>query len=219
MNKMTCEHCQQQLFDLMSGDLADSVRADVDAHLETCEDCQNALTGIWEMEAASTRWENQRVPHWNRRETFFEPRQWLPVTQFAGAAASVLLLVIVVTQLNVDTADGIRITFGPDYVTESEVSNRLARIENSLADELAQLRQQQAAGDRLVLTSLLETSRRERQDDLADLVYVLNDVDERRDMRTREALQYLISTQQEDRKDIQQLNEAIQLVGNSGGRL
>lgn len=219
MNPMNCDQCRSLLFELIDGGLGTDTRHQVDTHLETCPDCRNALQELWQLEAAATRWQTQRVPHWNRRDAFFEPRRWMPVTQMAGAAASVLLLVIVVSQLRIDSSDGLRIAFGPDYVTKQEVSARLDALERGLADELDTLQQQQAAGDQLVLTSLLQASRRERRDDLADLVSVLNDAELQRDLRTRQALQYLISTQQEDRKDIQQLNEAIQLVGNSGGTL
>lgn len=216
---MNCEQCQIRLFDLMEGELPDQERRSIDQHVETCIDCQAALGRLWELEAAATRWKRQPVPRWNRRDAFFEPRSWLPATQLVGAAASILLLVVVVAQLRIDMTDGLVITFGPDYVTESEISERLAALETSVGEELRELGQQQAAGDQLVLTSLLHTSRRERREDMADLVSVMNDAEARRDMRTREALQYLITTQQEDRKDIQQLNQALQLVGNSGGTL
>lgn len=219
MNDMTCNQCQNLLIDLQDGRLDDSTRQTVDRHLGDCPACATRLAELWALEAAATRWSDQPVPAWNRRARFFEPRPWPALFQWAGTAASFVLLIALATQVNIDTSDGIRFSLGPDYITEAQVEAQLAQVRLDYEARIDRLRQQQAAGDQLVLTSLLQTSRRERRDDMRDLVSVLNDAESRRDARTRDALDYLISTQQEDRKDIQQLNQAIQRVGYSGDTL
>ena len=220
---MNCEQCKPNLFDLMDSTINVDTREEVNAHLDQCEACAALMARLWEMNAMSTRWSEQRVPHWNRRAAWFDSVAFWPILQVASAFASILVVVLVLAQVQVSTGDGLTVTFGNSYMRAEDVRAELAQFKQDqqfqLATSIDRLTSQQAASNQLVLNTVLRSSREERQEEMENLLTTLNDAQDQQYQHTESSLRYLVASQLEDRRNIQQLGRAIRLVANEGGTL
>ena len=93
------------------------------------------------------------------------------------------------------------------------ITARLGDLESSseeyLAGAVAQLRQDQVSTNQLLARSLMAQSRQERREDMAELVRLMDGLQVQRQQDTENNLQYLISTQIEDRRDIEALARTV----------
>lgn len=221
--EFTCEQCKSLLYDVVDGSISTADRQSVNAHLEHCQDCNTLLSELWDLAAMAMRWQERPVPHWNRRGFFYEPRSWFSFAQVASACASVLVLILVLSQVQISTANGLTVHFGDTFASPREVAQQIDALrteqEMLLKASMDRISNQQAASDQLVLRTLLETSRSERRQDMSNLVTVLQEAQTQEVQRTEASLKYLIAGQLEDRRDIHQLGQAIRLVANEGGTL
>ena len=64
--KMDCEACESQLFEFHEGNLSPKSAADISRHLEQCDRCSELLSDIWQMGLVATRWQDERVPNFDR---------------------------------------------------------------------------------------------------------------------------------------------------------
>jgi len=173
------------------------------------------------MSQMTHRWENARVPSWRKQDTFFESSSW-QWPQMLAMAASVLALVLVLTDVHITTTDnGITLARGNGAAVTQQVEAQLASYADTQADLLNQrldeYSDQQAANNQLMLTTLLQASRQERRDDMTSLVSYLNTAQAQQHRETQDSLQYLLASQQQDEKDIRQMGEAIKLIGYQKG--
>ena len=219
-----CDTCQAQLFSLVDNSMTVDIRQQVDLHLEGCEDCSQALSDIWQMEQAASRWQDQQPAHWNKQAYFFGNSNsgWFNVfgfssggLQLATTLASVAVLVLVMTEARISTTDGFTIDFSPqqNYVAQAELDSRLRTIQDAqtamMDTSVARLTDQQIATNQLLLRSVLDTSRAERRQDLQSLVVLLEETQAERSVSTEESLRYLIASQLRDREEIKELNDAL----------
>ena len=213
MQKMNCETCQSGLFDFHEGTLDPAESARVDAHLQDCDACAALLADIWQMNLVSSRWQDQQVGPWNRSEHLAQRSGW-QFPQVLATAASLLALVIVLTDTHVvSTDEGLTFKVGrDDYVTQQSLA-RLRSDQAAIIDERFQkLTSQQAASNQVLLRSVLETSREERREDFTTLLTYWNTAQAKQQRETQEELRYLMASQAEDQKDIQQLSNAFQTI-------
>lgn len=218
-----CSEARLQLMDLVDLSSANYDREALNTHLEHCEDCRATLSELWELQAMATRWHDAPVPHWSRRDAFFERRSWLPSLQLTSAFASVVVLVLMLAQVHVSMANGLSVSFGGDYVHQQELAQELSQLRDeqraALSDSMDKVAANQVANNQLVLDTLLTTSRNERREDMENLVSLVQDAQTRQTRQTRSSLQYLIASQVQDRRDIQQLDHALRLVATKGDDL
>ena len=221
MTSLTCDQCESQLFEFHEGQLAPEQAARVDEHLQDCDACSRLLADIWQMSLVSTRWQDESALKWNRGE-HFESRRW-QLPQLTAVAASVLAVVLVLTDTHITrTEDGFRLRVGRDaYVTSDELARFGETVKTDQAAVIDQrfqrLTTQQAASNQLLLRSVLDTSREERKEDFSTLVSYLNATQAKRYQQTEEELRYLMASQIEDEKDIQQLTDAFSRINLQRG--
>lgn len=222
-NDMNCEQAKSLLFELIDGSLSTAERDAVHRHLDDCADCSAAQADVWHMQMVASRWKTSRVPRWNRRDAFFESRGFPPLLQIASACASVVVMVLVLAQVRISTEDGFQVSFGGDVASRADLEAQLHDLRqeqvaliNQSADRLTN---QQVASNQLMFRTLLEASRQERHEDLRNLVSLVQDTQTKQNERTAESLRYVLSNQIEDRRNIQQLGQALKLVASDGGTL
>lgn len=223
----TCEHCIPLLFEVVEGRISEADKRAVDTHLDDCPECSSALAHLWELEAMATRWQVQSTPRWNRRSLFFGPRTWLPGIQVASAFASVVVMVLVLAQVQVSTANGLEIRFGDQEPLATQVAalreeitrEVLSQQQGQLKASVDRLTAQQVASDQLVLQAALRATRSERKEDITNLLVLLEEAQDQRYQQTTASLRYLAENQHEDRQDINQLGTALRLVASTGGTL
>ena len=209
MNSECIEH-QQLLPDLVDGQLNTLQQQRLDQHLNQCEACSAHLADLWQLEAVASQWHEQEVPTWQRRKLFFEESSWLPNLQWVSSFASVLVLVLVLTNANVSTTDGFTIQFGqPNDLNQEKVAELLAALETKqdqrLDDTVATLAAQQVATNQLMLRTVMEMSREERKDELSTLLTVWDRAQDQRSQQTKESISVLFASQLEDKRDIDQM--------------
>lgn len=208
MDQVTdCTQCEDKLFDFHEGNLDASTAAEVDAHLKTCDACAQLLNDIWQMNLVSTRWQDQQVPvlQANRGDYHFRKSGW-QLPQLIATAASILALAVVLTDTMLDRASA------PDVVTQAQLAEYRSTQDQRFNERFQRLTDQQVASNQLVLRTMLDTSRQERKEDLATLVTYWNTTQARQYQQTEEDLRYLLASQAEDEKDIQQLSDAFQRI-------
>lgn len=212
-HEMSCEQCEQQLFDFHEGRLAANMAAVVDQHLKHCDGCSGLLNDIWQMSLVASRWQDQPVPQWDRQSAFFSRSGW-QFPQMLATAASLLALVLVLTDVHFVSEDnGVSLRLGrADYVSAAVLDEFRDAQQDQLEQGFQRLTAQQVASNQVILNSMLETSRSERREDFTTLVTYWNTVQASQNRETEENLRYLLATQAEDERDIQQLGDALQQI-------
>lgn len=214
---MQCEETRKYLFEYHEGRLPDLERQAVDKHLEQCAECSGLLSEIWEMALVASSWREQTVPRWNRRALFFSDTSlYLPWLNLASVAASVVILVVLIFQVEIrSTADGLVLAAGGsgNAITLEELDRRFRERDLELADVLAtnneRLTAQQVATNQLLLRTILQTSREERREDLMDVMSVWQSDRQQMTQMTEESFGYLIRTQLAGQRQLQELSSAV----------
>lgn len=218
MESMNCEKCQELLFDFHEGKLPPETAAHVDTHLKSCIECSALLSDIWQMNLVATRWQNQSPGNYDRgKTTDIDRKSWRPPEIFA-TAASILALVLVLTDASIDTSHGVVLRFGSDdYLTTKSFAEYQAEQSGRWEQRLDELSARQVASDQLVLRSVLQASREERKEELTTLVDYWSATQAQQYRETEENLRYLLASQAEDEKDIQQLSNAFHQISMKRG--
>ena len=223
MTKMNCEQCEDLLFDFHEGRLPAGLAADVDTHLQSCSGCGALLNDIWQMSLVASRWQDQTPGSYDRGrhdqsghdrggKAEVKSRSWR-FPEVLATAVSILAMILVLTDARIDTSDGLALRFGSGhYVTEDNFSQLQAAVAGGWQQRLDDLSARQAAGDQLVLRSVLRASREERREALAALADYWDSAQAQQYRETEEHLRYLLASQAEDEKDIRQLSNAFHQV-------
>ena len=213
----SCEQCQEQLFDFVDGNLPPLEQQIVDQHLQHCESCNLELGSIWNLQSRVSHWSDERAPRWNKKQFFFEPSPWPMRMQWVTSFASVFVLILVLTEARISTVDGLTVDFaGSDdlYVSQSDLTEQITRAQLQLQAELdtsvQKLTGQQITTNQLLLRTVLDTSRQERRQDLGNMLVLWEEAQDQRAMSTEDSLRFLIASQVQDRREIQDLNEALE---------
>jgi hypothetical protein len=219
-----CNEYRILLPELAEGQVSALQKQRVDLHLTHCDDCSETLNQLWQMQAVTSRWEEQPVPHWDRRRAFFSEATWLPNLQWVSSITSVIGLVLVVTQARISTADGLSIHFGePSSVTEAALTQVLTELELRQADKFNQrvsnLSNQQVAANQLLLRTVMEMSREERKEELSTLLTVWDYAQVQRTQQTKESISLLLASQLEDKRNISQINRLLRQASVEGNNL
>lgn len=215
--ELNCEQCEDQLFDFHEGRLSPEQSASIDQHLKQCNACSQLLNDIWQMSLVSTRWQDESVPNWQRDSHFAKSGWQFPQT--LATAASLLALVLVLTDVHfVSSNDGLTLRMGRNnYLSKVDVEALKAEQKNYLDESIQQLTSQQSETNQLLLRTMLQSTRQERKEDFSTLVSYWNSVQAKQQEETDENLRYLLATQAEDERDIQQLSAALQQIGTRRG--
>lgn len=220
-----CSEFRLMLPDQVDGRLTALQQQKLDQHLNHCAECSEQLSDLWQLQAVSTQWQEMDVPTWQRRKLFYpEPNSWLPNLQWVSSFASVLVLVLVMTNASIDLSDGLSIQFGKSAgLDEQQVAGLLAEYDDKqnqrLDDTVATLNTQQAAANQLLLRTVLDRSRQERKEELNTLLTVWDYAQDQRNQQTEESLSVLFASQVEDKRDIDQINRLLREASLEGSNL
>lgn len=225
----SCEQSQNLLMDFIDKNLNPLQKQCMDQHLSHCEDCNASMQQLWEMQGIATQWQDESVPRWERRKTFFESYEWFPKLQLASTFATMLVLVLVLGNAQISTSDGLKISFGEDeknYLTRSDLEQKISLLQDQLniqqreqlQKNVSDLTSRQAATNQLLLRTILNRSREERREDMDTLMTNLYLSQNQQTESTNKSLRTLLVNQLEDRRNINQLNNLLHqasLEGNS----
>ncbi len=196
---MNCAECEDKLFEFNEGVLSPDEAAAVDAHLATCEDCSALLSDIWQMKLTASRWQVERPVPWQKTSGSVQNEWQLP--QVIATAASIVAIVLVLADIT--------LWGGEPTVTSEDLAALKTEILTDQDARFDKLTDQQVESNQLLVRTLLETSRNERQEELTTLVNYWNASQAQYLQNTEDSLRYLLASQVEDERDIQQLNDAL----------
>lgn len=221
-SEFSCEQCKEQLPSFVDGNLTSLQQQRLDQHLGHCEACNETLAQLWELQAFSSRWHDEPVPGWSRRKTFFTSNPLLFNIQWISSFASVLVLVLVVSQAQISMKDGISFGTGTQ-VTRAELDNVLTSFEQSQKQQLearvTSLANQQMASNQLMLRTVLSMSREERKEELTTLLTAWDYAQDQRTEQTEESIRLLLASQVEDKRNIDQINRLLKQAVLEGSDL
>lgn len=192
---MHCEIANPQLTEYAEGMLSAADHAGVEAHLNSCEQCQQDYAAIVEWRTMAGNWHDEVPPAWEipklDRPSYLVQfadsfRQWFPT--FASATALVLVTVMY-TQGGSDTQSG--------FVANQQVADY---------SELPQLPQATQAA----FNDALETNREQRKQELQTLLGILTAEMNRRSIETEESLRFLVSSQLQGQQELDQLYQQVE---------
>jgi hypothetical protein len=227
-DNFSCDQSRNLLMDLIEDTLNPLQKQSVEMHLSHCEDCNSTLQYWWEMQSLSTRWQDEKVPQWARRKTFFESYPWLPKLQMASTFATMLVLVLVLGNAEVSTSNGFQVTFGEkDLLTNTDLEQKITRLQSQFNDQqseqlqrnVADLSSRQLATNQLLLKTILARSREERREDIDTLMTNWYSSQNHQTEQTNESLRTLLFNQVEDRRNINQINKLLDNVSLEGNSL
>ena len=131
--EFTCEQCLAQLPEFLDDAVNTLQRQLIDQHLLQCETCNASLLQLWEVESLASRWREEAVPRWSRRQTFFAARNLWPQIHMVSTFATLLVLVLVLSGANISTKNGLEISFaGETYLTRQEFDKRVSLVQSDL---------------------------------------------------------------------------------------
>ena len=193
---MLCEQINPQLIDYAEGGLSASVRNQVETHMNACTVCQNDFAAMNEWRTMAANWHDEVPPAWqipaldrpSRLENFAASfRQWFPT--IASATALVLVTVLYVQAPGVNSG-----TLPTNQAADYESLPQLPTAT-------------QAAFD-----SALADNRQQRQQELSRVLELLTAEMNRRSLETEESLRFIISSQIEERKELDQLYQQLEAL-------
>jgi len=213
MTQYDCEQSSSHFMELIEDGLSILEKQRLDQHLDQCEDCRTQLSELWDLKAMSLQWQDVPTPAWDRKQNLFEHRSFLAVFQYASSFASILVLVLILTSAEISTANGLSINFGGNYVSRTELAQRLENLEvdqkNLLQTSVQKLTDQQITTSQLLMKSMLTASRVERREDLYQVIALVDEAQDQQSQFTNNSLKVLLSNQLEDRRNLNKINKAL----------
>jgi anti-sigma factor RsiW len=145
---MSCPKTDHLLQEYFADDLAPFAREEIEKHLATCAHCSEELGALMQTQSSLRQWQEQRVPHWDRRMNlfpaegkpqsviarFFSGLQWVPT------AASFAMLAILLLNVSVVSGDqGFSIAFGAAAKNSLNLQAELAALQSQQQSEMQAL--------------------------------------------------------------------------------
>lgn len=219
---MSCDHqhIAHHVCAYIEGSLSPALKARCEAALRHCSHCREIHDQALALSRIPPLWQQQEVPHWNRaRHAVQPPRQrgqWLAWSALVTSCFAVFLLLV---QLEISTADGLRISFGGgvneallrQVVSEQMRQERLVWQETQAAQLetlLSEYAEHQEITTEVMLTQWLESTRSERRQDMEQLLSGWQSLRYQDQLMLNEQINYLASSQEENSMYLNALMES-----------
>ena len=193
---MDCKEAHSLLVEYAEGTLPADLHQAVEEELHRCADCQAEYETITSLQSMAINWHDEQPAAWKIPEIEQSNsvtdwldgfRNWFPT--FASATALVLVSVMY---------------FGDDS-TSGELPQ--SQVASGGYDTLPELPQAQQAA---FVDSVLETSREQRQEEFSALLEYITAEMNRRSIETEESMRFILSSQIEGQKELDQLYQQIE---------
>ena len=145
---MSCPKTHYLLQEYFSEDLSAVARSELDRHLTDCVHCNAELESVLLTRQDLRKWQEQRVPHWDRGLELFrqEHRIARPLSRFSlswqwlPTAASLAMLCVLLFNVSVVSNDsGFSISFARPATSDINLNAQLAEFEQAQRLEMQQL--------------------------------------------------------------------------------
>jgi len=224
---MSCPKTQHLLQEYFADDLAPLAREELDKHLSDCEYCNTELESLLVAQSSLQRWQDQRVPHWDRGLELFRREhrasnstsgfwgrwQWFPTV------ASFAMLVILVFNVSVTSNEqGFSISFGATSSPQQDIESRLAAFQRSQQEDMQQLvarfEDRQDSNNVQLLQAVMDQTQQTTAENL-DRIYAFFEQQRLRDLRDmRVGYEQLVDSDYETIRSLQQLAQFVSYQGD-----
>lgn len=221
---MSCPKTQHLLQEYFADDLAPLARDEMESHLTGCEYCNAELERLLLAQSSLRRWQDQRVPHWDRglelfkrehraagHNTGFRLRwQWLPT-----AASFAMLCVMLLNVSVVSDEQGFSIAFGGG--SSQQIEARLAAFEDQqqsgMRDLVARVEDRQDSNNVQLLQAVMDQTQQTTAENL-DRIYAFFEQQRLQDLQDmRVGYQELVDSDYETIRSLQQLAQFVSYQG------
>lgn len=219
---MSCDHqhIAHHVCAYIEGTLSPSLKARCDAALYHCNHCREIHDQALALSRTPRFWQQQEVPRWNRaRHAVQPPRQRGQWLAWSALVTSCFAVFLVLMQLEVSTTDGLRISFGGqvDEARLRQVVSDQMQQERRVWQEvqtaqletlLSEYAERQEIANEVLLTQWLENTRRERRQDMEQLLSGWQSLRYQDQLILNEQISYLASSQEENSMYLNALMES-----------
>jgi len=223
---MSCPKTQHLMLEYFAEDLSVVASEELQRHIESCVHCSAELESILLTHSSLQRWEDQRVPHWDRgvelfrrehhssdtRASFWKSWNWVPT------AASFAMLCVMLLNVTVTTsAQGFSVSFGASG-GEAVLRSALLDLEESQRAELhaleASFTERQDSNNVQLLQAVLTQTQQATAENL-DLIYSYFEQQRLQDLQAmRAGYQDLLDSDYETIRSLQQLAQYVSYDGS-----
>ena len=224
---MSCPKTPHLLQEYFSEDLAPIVREELDKHLAECEYCNSELESLLVAQSSLLRWQDQRVPHWDRGLELFKREhrvsnstmgfwgrwQWFPT------AASFAMLVILLLNVSVASNEqGFSISFGATPTQQQDLDSRLVAFQASQQQDMEQLvarfEDRQDSNNVQLLQAVMDQTQQATMENL-DRIYAYFEQQRLQDLTDmRVGYEQLVDSDYETIRSLQQLAQFVSYQGD-----
>ncbi len=223
---MSCPKTQFVLLEYFADDLSSVASEELQRHIDQCEHCRTELDSILVAQSSLQRWQDERVPHWDRGVELFrrehrssEQRHsaWQIWNWFPTAASFAMLAVLVFNTTVVSTAEGFSISFGSTG-NAAQIQTAIAQLEQRQQSELqalaANFAERQDSNNVQLLEAVLAQTQQATAENL-DLIYSYFEQQRLQDLQAmRAGYQDLLDSDYETIRSLQQLAQYVSFDGN-----
>lgn len=221
---MSCPKTQHLLQEYFSDDLAPLARDEMESHLASCAHCNAELESLLLAQSNLLRWQDQRVPHWDRglelfrrehrsaaNESGFWGRwQWLPT-----AASFAMLAVLLLNVSIVSTGQGLSISFGAgsNQQVEAQLAVFQAQQQAELDALVTRIEDRQDSNNVQLLQAVMEQTQQTTAENL-DIIYAYFEQQRLQDLQDmRLGYQELVDSDYETIRSLEQLAQFVSFQG------
>lgn len=223
---MSCPKTQHLMLEYFAEDLSPVANEELQRHVQQCEYCSAELESILLTHADLQRWQDEKVPHWDRGVELFrrehrsaEPQRsswrlwnWIPT-----AASFAMLCVLLFNTTVTSSADGFSISFGAS-AGDAALHNTLAEFEQRQQVEMqalaARFEQRQDSNNVQLLEAVMNQTQQTTAENL-DLIYSYFEQQRLQDLQAmRAGYQDLLDSDYETIRTLQQLAQYVSYEGN-----
>ena len=144
---MSCPKTQHLLQEYFADSLSAVSRNEIEKHLGECDFCDGELQALLLTQSELKRWQEQRVPHWDRGVGLFRQEHGAPavsrvwsIWQWIPAAASFAMLAVLLLNVSVArNSEGFEISFGDGSATATDIEAAIMALQDQQRAEMQDL--------------------------------------------------------------------------------
>ena len=223
---MSCPKTQHVMLEYFAEDLSPVANEELQRHIDQCEHCSTELEAILLTHASLQKWQEEKVPHWDRGVELFrrehrshEPKSvswrfwnWIP------AAASCAMLVVMLFNTTISSsADGFSISFG-SVPSSGQLESMVAELEQRQRSEMqalaASFTERQDSNNVQLLEAVMTQTQQATAENL-EIIYTYFEQQRIQDLQAmRAGYQDLLDSDYETIRSLQQLAQYVSYDGN-----
>ncbi|MFK7865015.1 MAG: anti-sigma factor [Pseudohongiellaceae bacterium] len=223
---MSCPKTEHLLKEYFSNELSELARRETEAHLHSCDSCNEELKSLLRVQEDLQGWRDQSVPHWDRGGELFrrehrsvsEPKLRLNLWQWIPTATSFAMMLLVVLNTSLTLGEeGLSIAFGGGS-SSGELDDKLVALQVAqqaeLNDFITRVENRQDSNNMQLMQVVFDQTQQTTAENL-ERIYAFFEEQRLRDLEDmRVGYQELMDNDYATVRSIEQLAQYVSFDGN-----